>query len=287
MRIVSQFDPWKGKLCTCPFKYSFSPYVGCSHHCLYCYASSYIPNFFQCRPKQKVLERLRADLNKIPPNSLISMANSSDPYAQLEAKLKLTQRCLQLFAQHRVRLLLITKSNLVARDAKLLSKLRACISFSITTLQPELASKLEPNAPMPELRLKAAAKLIKSGVPVSLRLDPIIPGINEAEVEEVVKQAASIGIKHLTSSTYKARPDNWKRMIQAFPKLKHYQHLYFEQGEKISNSYYLPGNVRLQLMQKVKDSCLRYGLSFACCREGFKLNSASCDSSHLIPDRPS
>jgi DNA repair photolyase len=287
MEVIREFDPWKGKLCTCPKKYSFSPYTGCSHKCLYCYASSYIPNFFNCRVKKNLIRRLIRDLTKIDRNLPISMANSSDPYPLIERDLKLTRTCLKLFKQANCRVLIITKSDLVTRDIDILKNMKVSVSISITTLNQDTASRLEPRAPSPEKRINAIKKLTAVGIPISVRLDPIIPGINDPEIENLVKVLGEIGVLHVVSSTYKARYDNWKRMIKAFPnEMKKLKRLYFKNGEKISNSIYLPKKLRFKLMKKVADACKKHNLTFATCREGFigLHTSRSCDGSHLICD---
>jgi DNA repair photolyase len=285
MKVINLFDPWKSKLCTCPTKYSFSPYTGCSHACVYCYASSYIPNFFNCRPKKDVVKKLLNDLRKIDKKIYISMANSSDPYPPVERKLKLTRACLKLLVAHNCKLLIITKSNIVERDVDILSKAKVCVSFTITTLDENLAKKLEPYAPPPKERLNAVQSLIKAGIPTTVRLDPLILGINENEIESIVEASASLGVKHITSSTFKPRLDSWKRFRNTFPRVaEKLRDLYFKQGEKISNSYYLPKELRFKLMKRVREACDKFGLTFACCREGFiELNtSKSCDGSHVL-----
>ena len=285
MGLINPFDPWKSKLCTCPPKYSFSPYTGCSHGCIYCYASSYIPRFFECRPKQRLIERLSKELVRIDKKLPISISNSSDPYPPMEEKLKLTRSCLRILAQNKCKILLVTKSNLVCRDLDILRRARVCVSLTITTLNEKLARKLEPGAPSPKERIEAAEKLIKNRVPVAVRVDPIIPGVNEEEIEAIVEKVAEIGIEHVTSSTYKVKFDNWRRFELVFPeKARFLRPLYFENGKKISGSYYLPRRMRMEIMKRVRKACDQNGISFACCREGLKLNTAkSCDASHLIP----
>ncbi|ODA45213.1 Radical SAM domain protein [Thermodesulfovibrio sp. N1] len=91
------FDPWKSKLCSCPSKYSLNPYTGCAHGCIYCYASSYIKNFFNCRTKPNLLEDLKRQIKKISKDSLISLSNTSDPYPPIEKELKITRECLKNF----------------------------------------------------------------------------------------------------------------------------------------------------------------------------------------------
>lgn len=284
-RVIRPFDPWRGKLCTCPLKLSFDPYTGCEHGCLYCYASSYIKDFRRCRPKENLLRLVRRDLAVIPKNALISMSNSSDPYPPMESQLKLTRSCFQEFLGRDLRILIITKSDLVVRDLDLIRRLRAAVTITITTLDDDLAKRLEPNAPPPSRRLDAIRNLSGEGIPVGARVDPIIPFLNDEGVEVLLKEVKGSGALHVTSSTFKPRWDSWKRIMEAFPdvcgKLKP---LYFDEGERIGRSYYLPRPLRFRLMSRVAEECKKLGLTFACCREGFiELNSGgSCDGSHLI-----
>ena len=249
------------------------------------FASSYIPNFYNCRPKKNLVARVERDLKRIDKRCIISISNSSDPYPPMEAELKLTRACLKLFARDGCRVQVITKSDLVSRDVDLLLQLPSVVSFTIITLERNLSRKLEPRAPPPEQRLKAMKELSDAGVPVSLRLDPIIPGLNDAEIERVVETADTNGAGHITSSTFKPRPDSWRRMERAFPELvAGLAPLYFERGERHHNSRYLPRELRLQLMNRVREACTAHGLTFAPCREGLRglTTGASCDGSHLI-----
>jgi DNA repair photolyase len=79
-RIIRPFDPWQSPLCTCPFKYTVNPYTGCGHGCLYCYASSYIKDFFRPRPKENILINVRKDLQSLPKGSVVELSASSDPF---------------------------------------------------------------------------------------------------------------------------------------------------------------------------------------------------------------
>jgi DNA repair photolyase len=253
---------------------------------LYCYVTSYIPHAFECRPKDNLIERVGRDLRHIDKNLAISMSNSSDPYPTIEARLRRTRSCLELFAKEECRVLVVTKSDLVARDVDLLVKMPAVVSVTITTLDEKLSSKLEPNAPRPQRRLKAIEKLVDGGIPVTARLDPIIPRLNDADIEQTVEAAAASGVKHVTSSSFKPRPDGWRRIQQVFPQVaSELAPLYFEHGEGHHNSRYLPLELRLELMMKVKKTCDENGVTFSSCREGFQrlATGSSCDGSHLIP----
>lgn len=283
---ICPFDPWRSQLCTCPPKYSVNPYTGCAHGCLYCYASSYIKNFFNLREKPKLVESLKRDIKKIPKNSLISLCNTSDPYPSIEVNKKNTRKCLEIFKDNDMKILIITKSDIVRRDIDLLKEMPSCVTITITTFKHY--KKLEPYAPSPIQRLKALYELSKESIPTGIRLDPIIPMLNEEEIESILKAAVDSGIKHVIISTFKPRWDSWKRISRVFPDIaEKIQKLYFKDGVKISNSWYLPDSLRKDLILKVKQICAMLSLTFSLCREGFHelANSPSCDGSHLIPDK--
>ncbi|MCD6515043.1 MAG: radical SAM protein [Candidatus Odinarchaeota archaeon] len=281
---MTWFDPWKSPLCTCPKKYSFNPYTGCDHHCLYCYITSYIPNAFKVREKKNLLKSLRRELKRLDYRFVISMSNSSDPYPTIDEKLKITRRVLQIMSDFPIKLLIITKSNIITRDIDILKNMRVAVMFTITTIDNELAKKMELNAPSPIERLEAIKKLSSSGIPVGIRLDPIVPYVNDSieNIEAVIKAAKSVGAIHVVSSTFKPRIDSWKRMFAAFPtEMKKARFLY---TDRVGRVMYIKREIRLKLMNRVKEIAENYGLSFATCREGFSFlhTSKTCDGSHLI-----
>ncbi len=280
--MISQFDPWRSALCTCPPKLTLNPYTGCEHACIYCYASTYIPRFFDCRPKKNLISRLKREAAKLR-GETVSIANSSDPYPSLEARTCLTRSCLELLCRRDCKIQIVTKSSLVARDADLLSKMPSMVSLTITTGDDATARLIEPEAPSSSERLKAAEILIAKGVPTSVRIDPIIPLVND-EPEGLIKKLASIGVRHVTSSTLKMRPGNWRRFRVALPETaKRLEALYFEEGEKMGNYAYLPEDMRFQLLRKVGCLAQKYGMKFGTCRDGLShLNTATCDGSWLL-----
>ncbi len=283
MPLISRFDPWQSGLCTCPPKLTFNPYTGCDHQCVYCYASSYIPSFSDCRPKKDLLAALKREAAKLN-GEKISIANSSDPYPRAEASTGLTRRCLEILAESNCKIQIITKSNLVVRDDDLLSKIPSTVAFTVTTDDDDIAKLIEPHAPLPSQRLRAAQDLIKKGIPVSVRIDPIIPLVND-QPQKLIADLASIGVKHLTCSTYKAKPDNWMRLAQAMPKVaEKLKPLYFQQGEKIGGNTLLSKELRFRLLKGVRDLAVANNMKFGVCREGLaELNTAPCDGSWLMP----
>ena len=282
--ILGPFDPWKSQLCTCPAKRSLNPYTGCPHGCLYCYASSYIPRFAECRPKADLLRRLAREAAKVKPGTLVALSNSSDPYPPLEKDLRLSRSCLQILKERGLYVQVVTKSHLVAQDAELLADMLACVAITVTSLQDSICRRLEPGAPLPAKRLDAMAKLAERGVAVSARIDPIIPGVNDVEMEELVVAVSRAGAGHITSSTYKARPGSMKKIISAFPKEGAALVSLFARGDKVAGSCYLPAETRRDLMLRVKESAQREGVTFSSCREGFtSVPGINCDGSHLLP----
>jgi DNA repair photolyase len=281
--LISSFDPWRSGLCTCPPKLTFNPYTGCDHQCIYCYASSYIPSFSDCRPKKDLLLALKREAAKLN-GETISIANSSDPYPRAEVSAGLTRRCLEILAESNCKIQIITKSNLVTRDDDLLSKIPATVALTITTDDDNIAKLIEPHAPSPSQRLRAAQDLIKKGIPVSVRIDPIIPLVND-QPQKLIATLASIGVKHLTCSTYKAKADNWMRLTQAMPNVaEKLKPLYFVQGEKIGGSALLPKDLRYKILKNMRDLAVSNEMKFGVCREGLaQLNTAPCDGSWLMP----
>jgi len=284
--LITPFDPWRSKLCTCPDKYSFSPYAGCGHKCAYCYVTSYIPRAFQPRAKSFTVTQLERELKKLDKNKPISIANSSDPYTPGEAQNLLMREVLPVFIKNGFKLLIVTKSDIVTRDIDILSKGRVCVSITITTLEEETAKRLEPNAPPPAKRLKALETLSRIGIPTLLRLDPLIPGVNDDadSIRRLLKAACEAGVKQVTTSTFKARADSLSRVITAFPELQEEIRTLYSSGKHIGRSMYLPEKVRIDLVSRVREAAQEFSIDFATCREGFsRLHTAkTCDGSHML-----
>ena len=279
--LLKIFDPWKSQLCTCPEKLTFNPYTGCDHGCIYCYATSYIPNFNHCRSKKNLLIRLKKETTKIN-GELISISNSSDPYPNLEKKLNLTRKCLKILAESNCKIQIITKSDLISRDIDILKKISCVVSISVLTINDIDSRLLEPGAPVSSMRLKTIGSLIRNEIPTTVRIDPIIPFVND-NMSELVKVIRKLGVSHITCSTYKVKPDNWKRFSKVFPKVANkLRHFYFNNGEKIGRSIYLPKRIRYDLLNNAKGLIEKNKMVFGSCREGLGLNSRICDGSWLI-----
>src|SRR5947209_10303747 len=148
--------------------------------------------------KQNAPELLRAELmsRKWKPQ-LIVMSGVTDCYQPVERKLKLTRRCLEVLAEFRNPVALITKNFLVTRDLDVLSELArhnaASVCLSITTLDPELRRVMEPRTSPPRARLEAIRRLAEAKIPVSVNVAPIIPGLTDHEMPAILKAARDAG----------------------------------------------------------------------------------------------
>ncbi|MGC8777697.1 MAG: SPL family radical SAM protein [Candidatus Caldatribacteriaceae bacterium] len=285
MAVIQYFDPWKGKFCTCPPKYTLNPYTGCRHGCLYCYITSFIPQAFTVREKPHLLKNVERELPKLDPLYL-SLSNSSDPYPQEEEDQEYTRTILTMCKDRKVPVLILTKSPLVVRDIDILRKMQATVSLTITTIDPEKAKLLEPEAPPPEARLKALIKLSQEGIPTVLRLDPIIVGVNDdpEEWEEILKILRS-SVQQVVVSTFKPRRDSFARIAQAFPEMTSTWPQY---SQKEGNSLYLKRDKRREMLATLRATVHRYGIRFSSCREGFpEWNDLHCDGSSFLKSQSS
>ena len=192
-----------------PFQYSLNPYRGFEHGCIYCYArptheylgfSAGLDFETRIMVKEDAPELLRRELSrpKWEPQPII-VSGVTDPYQPIERKLRLTRACLEVFQEFRNPVAIITKNRLVARDIDILSDLAnddaAQVAVSVTTLNPDLARVLEPRTSLPQQRLDAIRVLSAAGIPVAVMMAPIIPGLNDSEIPELLKAASEAGAK--------------------------------------------------------------------------------------------
>ncbi|MEM7097391.1 MAG: PA0069 family radical SAM protein [Pseudomonadota bacterium] len=194
-----------------PFSQSINPYKGCEHGCIYCYARpthAYLdlsPGLdFESKIFYKVdaAQRLREELAK--PRyvcSPIAIGTNTDPYQPGERKVHVMRDILEVLLETRHPLTIVTKSALILRDVDLLSQLAKMqlvkVNVSVTTLSNELKTKLEPRTAGPAARLRTITELNEAGVPTGAMLAPIIPFINDHEMEDLVKEVAAAGAREV------------------------------------------------------------------------------------------
>ncbi|QDA31987.1 radical SAM protein [Thermococcus indicus] len=277
---IRPFDPWKAKLCTCPFKYTLNVYTGCDHACVYCYITSYIPNAFRVRTKEGLLPKLERELRRFNRRHIIALSYSSDPYPTIERELGVTRSVLKLFKRYDVRCLLLTKSEVFERDLDVLSELKCAVGITVTTVDKRKAKLLESNAPSPRARIRALERAKDAGIPVYARIDPIIPFYTWEDFEETLDALSFVS--HITVSTLKLRPDSKGRMFAKFPELMERLWPLYERGEKIGGYHYLPRELRFEILREAERKILERGITLGSCREGYR-SFPSCDGSHLVP----
>jgi DNA repair photolyase len=189
------------------FDRSINPYRGCEHGCIYCFARpahaflGLSPGLdFESRLffKPEAASLLTAELSKkgYRPRH-IQVGADTDPYQPIERKLRVTRQVLEVLQTFRHPLSIITKSNLITRDADILGEMGkaglASAAISITTLDRRLARSMEPRAATPQRRLDAVRRLTDAGCPVTVMFAPVIPGLNDHELEAVLEASAAAG----------------------------------------------------------------------------------------------
>jgi DNA repair photolyase len=193
-----------------PFEQSINPYRGCEHGCVYCYAR---PShaYLGLSPGLDFETKLLAKLDAAPllerelakPGyrcQPIALGTNTDVYQPQERRLGITRAILEVLARCRHPVTIVTKSAAVLRDLDLLAPMAAdglaAVAISVTTLDPGLARSLEPRAAAPHRRLEALRSVSAAGVPTSVMAAPIIPGLNDHELEAVLEAAAAAGAWH-------------------------------------------------------------------------------------------
>jgi DNA repair photolyase len=190
-----------------PFVQSINPYRGCEHGCVYCYARpshAYVdlsPGLdFETRLfyKADAANLLRAELERPGYRcSAIMLGANTDPYQPVEHQLRVTRSILEVLLEARHPVMVLTKGTLVLRDLDLLREFAALqlvrVNVSLTTLDVDLKRRLEPRAASPQARLRVMAALAAAGIPVGVMTAPMIPAINDAELESLLEAAAGAG----------------------------------------------------------------------------------------------
>ncbi len=191
------------------FDASLNPYRGCEHGCVYCYArptheylglSAGLDFESRIMVKEKAPQLLRAELTsrKWRPQT-IALSGVTDPYQPVEKRLGLTRQCLEVLAELRNPVTVITKNHLVTRDIDHLSTLAgdqaAAVFVTITSLDSKLINRLEPRTSQPRRRLEAIQQLSQAGIPTGVLVAPVIPGLTEPEIPDILKQAGAAGAR--------------------------------------------------------------------------------------------
>ena len=189
------------------FDASINAYRGCEHGCIYCYARpthEYLgfsagldfETKILAKPEAATLLRRELSSRRWKPQVVV-LSGVTDPYQPVERRLKLTRACLEVLAEFRNPVSIITKNHLVTRDIDVLEELAryqaVSVALSVTSLDSKLARVLEPRASHPQQRLAAIETLSQAGVPVGMMVAPVIPGLNEHEMPAIIAAGKQAG----------------------------------------------------------------------------------------------
>jgi DNA repair photolyase len=194
-----------------PFDRSINPYKGCEHGCVYCFARpthAYLdlsPGidfetriFFKTDVRKRLMDELSAKNYQCQP---IAMGTNTDPYQPAEKQQRITREILEILLELRHPVTIVTKGQLILRDLDLLSELAALdlvhVNVSVTTLENKLKTRLEPRTAAPAARLKVIGRLAEARVPVGAMVAPVIPFINDHEIENIVQATVEAGAQAL------------------------------------------------------------------------------------------
>src|SRR5690348_1347658 len=258
-----------------PFTWTINPYRGCEFACKYCYAR-YTHEFMELRDglefeqkiyvKQHAAELLRRDLKKVKPGEEIAIGTATDPYQPAERRYGVTRAILEELARHRgLDLGIVTKSNLVVRDADVLREIarhnQLYVNLTITTLNADLARILEPRAPRPDLRLEAMRRLNEAGVPAGVICSPVLPGITDAprDLDALVKATAEAGGRYIFANPLFLKPCSAAIFLPFLE--KEFPHLVESYRQRYASRAFLPEAYRKRISLLMARLRAKYGFA--------------------------
>jgi DNA repair photolyase len=264
-----------------PFTWTINPYRGCEFGCKYCYAR-YTHEFMEMRDgaefeqkiyvKQHTADLLRQELRKVKKGEAIALGTATDPYQPAERRYEITRGILEEFARHRgFELGIVTKSNLIVRDAEILRAVsqhnQLSIHMTITTLDIELARILEPRAPRPDLRMEAVRQLANAGLTVGVSCSPVLPGITDspANLESLVQAAAAAGARHIFAGPLFLKPCSAAVFLPFLD--QHFPHLIENYRQRYRDRSFLPPSYGKRISQLVASFRQKYGIAHKDLRE--------------------
>jgi DNA repair photolyase len=256
------------------FAKSINPYRGCEFACRYCYAR-YTHEYMELRKpedfekkifiKQNAAWMLQQELRDLRPGEEIALGTATDPYQPIERKAKITRSLLEVFATRRgLRIGIVTKSTLIARDIDLLEKIaehnELVIHLTITTPDTALARILEPRAPRPDLRFKTVSKLRKAGLRAGILCSPLLPGLTDTlpALETMARRARSVDASFFAAEPLFLKPCSRETYLafirEHFPALESLYRFRFDGRDFVAAGY------RKRIQELVESVRRKYGL---------------------------
>lgn len=288
-----------------PYCYSIlrvEPYLSCEHRCIYCFGRWYRakpaegseaePNV--ARDFKRMLNSLRKRNLKTIPFRLSTLV---DPFQPVEEKYQVSKHIMALCLKYEAPLIINTKATLLLKNdilnilTKLSSRGLVVVQISLSTINAEIASILEPNAPSPMERLNMAEKLSKENVPVIVRLQPFIPGITDYEIKDIIESSHGVGVKQIIVEALRDEMGN----MSVYREIAYEKSIYdnldlwlsYSPSVEVSSKVIRPSvEWRLKTYIKAKSLCEKYGLEFSTCKEGFYNyhTAKNCCGMHYLED---
>jgi len=284
------------------FDRSINPYRGCEHGCVYCFARpthaylglspglDFESKLFMKPNAPELLERELSAPGYTP--RTIAIGTNTDPYQPIERRYQIMRRILEVLDRAGHPVGIVTKSALVLRDLDILTRMAkrdlVKVAMSVTTLDPKLARAMEPRAATPPRRLGALRELIKAGVPASALVAPIIPAINDAEIERILEAIAETGVRHAGYVLLRLPleikdlfrewlmenfPDRYRHVINLIRQTRGGKDYDSTWGKRMTGS----GPIAWMIGRRFEVACERLG---------FNLTSVKTTTQHFVPPRP-
>src|ERR1700756_624667 len=285
------------------FDRSINPYRGCEHGCVYCFARpthaylglspglDFESKLFMKPNAPELLERELSAPDYSP--KTIAIGANTDPYQPIERRYQIMRRILEVLDRAGHPVGIVTKSALVLRDLDILTRMAkrdlVKVAISVTTLDPKLARVMEPRASTPPRRLGALRELVKAGVPASALVAPIIPAINDAEIERILEAIAETGVRHagyvLLRLPLELKDLFREWLIENFP--DRYRHVINLIRDTRGGKDYDSTWGKRQTGSGPIAWMIGRRFEVACERLGFNLTSVKTTTEHFKPPRPS
>lgn len=257
-----------------PFQWTINPYRGCEFGCRYCYAR-YTHEFMDMDEpadferkifiKDNAAHLLEQELKRLPDGQGIAIGTATDPYQPIERREGITRQILEVLARTRgQRIGIVTKSVLILRDIELLQEVAErhslTVNLTITTDDTELARKLEPRAPRPDLRFRAVRRLREAGLRVGVLCSPAMPGINDSQpqLDRMAYLAAAAHANFFASHALFLKPSA-RQVFESFVGAN-FPHLLKDLQRRFAKGAFQTGDHQRMLEQRVRAACQRHGL---------------------------
>jgi len=277
-----------------PFTWTINPYRGCEFACKYCYAR-YTHEFMEMRDgvdferkiyiKQKAAWLLRQDLKKVKSGEEIAIGTATDPYQPAERRHGITRAILEELALYAgLELGIVTKSNLVLRDADLLRRIalknQLYVNLTITTLDVRLARILEPRAPRPDLRLEVVRKLNEAGVPTGVICAPVGPGITDdpKSLDALVRATKEAGGRYIFANPLFLKPCSAKVFLPFLE--SEFPHLVESYRKRYASRAFLPVSYRKRISGLM--AALRRKHGFSSRQESMRCSYPPAEEAHQL-----